>query len=175
MAELTSRDRLQPSLLDRLIDPEPQSRQEPVEARVLTQKQLRAAVLRDLGWLFNATRQEPEPRSERKDELALWRAADQARRSVLNFGVPAFAGVTLSTLDSEAIESAVTESIKCFEPRIDPASLQVELKRVGANHHNLLQLIIRGRMWAQPVPLELLLAADVDVETGNTRVRELRG
>ena len=37
-----------------------------------------------------------------------------------------------------------------------------------------MQLVIRGEMWSQPVPLELLLAADVDVETGSTRVRELR-
>jgi type VI secretion system protein ImpF len=29
-------------------------------------------------------------------------------------------------------------------------------------------------MWSQPVPLELLLAADLDIETGHTRVRELR-
>lgn len=175
MAELTSRDRLQPSLLDRLIDQDPQTVQEPIEARVLSHKQLRAAVLRDLSWLFNATRPEPEPRSERREELALWRGAGEVRRSVLNFGVPAFAGVTLSTLDANAIEAAVAEAITCFEPRIDPNTLEVELKKVAENHHNMLQLVIRGQMWAQPVPLELLLAADVDVETGNTRVRELRG
>jgi type VI secretion system protein ImpF len=29
-------------------------------------------------------------------------------------------------------------------------------------------------MWSQPVPLELLLSANVDVETGNTELRELR-
>ena len=39
---------------------------------------------------------------------------------------------------------------------------------------NTLQLVIRGQMWSQPVPLELLLAADVDVESGTTHVRELR-
>ena len=34
--------------------------QETVEVRVLTRQQLRAAVIRDLGWLFNAIRPEPE-------------------------------------------------------------------------------------------------------------------
>jgi type VI secretion system protein ImpF len=29
-------------------------------------------------------------------------------------------------------------------------------------------------MWAQPVPLELLLAAEVDLETGNTTMRDTR-
>lgn len=174
MAELTSRDRLQPSLLDRLIDHAPRDRTEPAEARVLSQKQLRAAVLRDLSWLFNATRPEPEPRSERRDDLAMWAQADEARRSVLNYGMPAFAGITLSTLDAAAIESAVTAAIAAFEPRLEAQGLQVELKKVPANHLNTLQLVIRGRLWAQPVPLELMLAADVDVETGNTRVRDLR-
>jgi type VI secretion system protein ImpF len=174
MAELNSRDRLQPSLLDRLIDQEPQHSKEGLEARVLTRQQLRTAVLRDLSWLFNATRHEPEPQSVRKDELALWQSADFARRSVLNFGMPAFSGVTLSSMDTQTIERAVSESIRNFEPRIDPETLSVEVKVDLSNHHNTMQLVIRGQMWSQPVPLELLLAADVDVETGNTRVRELR-
>jgi len=175
MAELNSRDRLQPSLLDRLLDHEPQQRQEALEARVLTRQQLRAAVLRDLSWLFNATRAEPEPNSTRKEDLALWKSAPEARRSVLNYGMPAFAGVTLSSMDTRAIAREVRETISTFEPRIDPHTLEVEVKFDYENHHNTMQLVIRGQMWAQPVPLELLLAADVDVETGGTRVRELRG
>ena len=83
MAELTSQDRLQPSLLDRLIDHEPQSRKESAEARA----QLRAAVLRDLSWLFNATRPEPEPQSDDTEELQRWRQAEEARCSVINFGL----------------------------------------------------------------------------------------
>lgn len=174
MAELNSRDRLQPSLLDRLIDDDPHQTREGVERRVLTRQQLRAAVLRDLSWLFNDTRQEPEPNSIRTEELALWRSLDFARRSVLNYGVPAFSGVTLSSMDTLTIERAVAEAIRNFEPRINPATLSVEVKLDYANHHNTLQLVIRGEMWSQPVPLELLLAADVDVETGNTHLRELR-
>lgn len=174
MAELSSRDRLQPSLLDRLIDEEPQHQKESLDARVLTRQQLRAAVLRDLSWLFNDTRQEPEPTSTRLDELKLWQQNEHARRSVLNYGVPAFSGVTLSSMDHVTMERAITEAIRIFEPRIDPETLDVEVNVDYSSHHNTLQLVIRGQMWSQPVPLELLLSADVDVETGNTRVRELR-
>ncbi|HEY4079210.1 MAG TPA: type VI secretion system baseplate subunit TssE [Burkholderiaceae bacterium] len=174
MAELSSRDRLQPSLLDRLLDHEPQQNKEGLDARVLTRQQLRAAVLRDLSWLFNATRPEPEPASVRVDELAMWREFDQARNSVLNYGMPAFAGVTLSSMDMRAIERSTEEVIRNFEPRIDPETLKVEVKVDTWNHHNTIQLVIRGQMWSQPVPLELLLSADVDIETGTTRLRELR-
>jgi type VI secretion system protein ImpF len=110
----------------------------------------------------------------RRDEVALWAGASEARRSVLNYGVPAFSGLTLASMDTRTIEREFTEAIRNFEPRIDPATLAVEVKIDYANHHNTMQLIIRGQMWSQPVPLELLLSADVDVETGNTHVRELR-
>ena len=175
MAELNSRDRLQPSLLDRLIDNNPQSRSEGLDARVLTRQQLRAAVLRDLSWLFNDTRQEPEANSNRQDEVALWRSHDLARRSVLNYGMPSFSGITLSSMDTATIERETAQAIRNFEPRIDPDSLSVEVNIDYASHHNSLQLVIRGKMWSQPVPLELLLSADVDIETGNTSVRDLRG
>jgi type VI secretion system protein ImpF len=175
MVEASSHDRLQPSLLDRLIDQEPRSRKEGPEARTLSRIQLRAAVLRDLTWLFNATRSEPEPQSERVEELARWRQAEQARSSVLNYGLPAFAGVTLSSMDLELVKRLVLEAVRRFEPRIDPQTLEIEARVSPQSHHNTLQMMIRGQMWAEPVPLELLLAAELDVETGATRVRDMRG
>jgi type VI secretion system protein ImpF len=175
MAELQSRDRLQPSLLDRLTDHHPLDRNEAVEERVLSRLQLRAAVLRDLSWLFNATRLQPEPASKRFEELELWGRHPDACRSVLNFGMPAFAGSTKSSLNKMAMEAAVKQAITAFEPRIDAKTLVVTIQIEQRNHHNCLQLKISGQLWAQPVPLELLLAADVDLETGSTRMRDVRG
>jgi type VI secretion system protein ImpF len=174
MAEPGARDRLQPSLLDRLLDHEPQSQREGIDSRMLSRQQLRAAVLRDLSWLFNTTRAEPEVNSEREDERVRWAQHDEARRSVLNYGMPAFSGATLSTLDTVAMEQSVKAAIECFEPRIDASTLEVEVNIDAYNHHNTLQLVIRGQMWNQPVPLELLLSAQVDLETGATRVRDMR-
>lgn len=174
MADLHSRDRLQPSLLDRLTDHHPLQSRETVEARVLSRQQLRAAILRDLSWLFNAIRPEPEPASTRSKDLELWGRNKHACRSVLNFGMPAFAGSTKSSLDRVAMENAVSEAITTFEPRIDPKSLSVKIEIDSKRHHNTLQLTVRGNMWAQPVPLELLLAAEVDLETGNTQMRDMR-
>src|SRR5690606_8309395 len=53
MADLTLQERLQPSLLDRLIDDAPHHRQEPRDDRVLSLDRLREAVQRDLAWLLN--------------------------------------------------------------------------------------------------------------------------
>jgi type VI secretion system protein ImpF len=53
MAELTPKERLQPSLLDRLTDNEPDRNVEGREQRVLSPARLRESVRRDLSWLFN--------------------------------------------------------------------------------------------------------------------------
>jgi type VI secretion system protein ImpF len=55
MAELAARERLQPSLLDRLTDDEPERGIEARERRVMSLRMLRDSVLRDLGWLLNTT------------------------------------------------------------------------------------------------------------------------
>ena len=55
MANLRAQDRLQPALLDRLTDDEPEGRVEALESRVINRTRLRELVLRDLAWLFNTT------------------------------------------------------------------------------------------------------------------------
>jgi len=177
MAGLTSQERLQPSLLDRLTDSDTTAAREAIEARVLSKQQLRAAVLRDLSWLFNTARSEPDAFRGDPEDVAKWREAAQARNSVINYGIPALSGITLSSMQFAALESAVRQAIVQFEPRIDPKTLSVEVNRdSGYNiQHNSLRLVIRGHLWNQPVPLELLLSADVDVETGLASVRDMRG
>jgi type VI secretion system protein ImpF len=177
VAGLTAQERLQPSLLDRLTDHEPGSSKEALDARVLNKKQLREAVLRDLSWLFNATAQEPDARCTDRERVQLWREVPDACRSVINFGIPSLSGTTWSTLEFPVLEQAIRRSILRFEPRIDEKSLEVKITNdlsTGLRPTSL-RLVIRGQLWNQPVPLELLLSADVDVDTGQTSVRDMRG
>ena len=177
MAGLGAQDRLQPSLLDRLTDLEPGSRVEPLEARVLGRRQLREAVLRDLSWLFNAVCEAPDLEFEGNAErLAMWHEAPEARDSVLNFGIPPLSGQSISVLRFPIIEAQVRQAVLRFEPRIDPQTLEVQIVNdMGTGlRPTSLRLTLKGQMWNQPVPLELLLAADVDVDTGQAAVRDLR-
>lgn len=160
-------DRLQPALLDRLRDDHPESRQlEPKERRVLSRNQLREAVLRDLSWLLNASRP-PE-----SDGLSSF---PEVARSVINYGMPCYSGETVSTLDVGGLERSVRDALELFEPRIIAGSLRVQALEQDnmLDWHNVVSLRIEARLWAQPVPLDLLLRTDVDLETGQVEVREL--
>lgn len=166
MAELTLQERLQPSLLDRLTDDEPQKRDESRSARVLTLEQLRAAVLRDLRWLFNADN------FESASELADY---PEVARSVLNFGMPSFSGRTASGLTAADVERLVREAITTFEPRILPGTVQVAVNIDEERmNKNVLTFDIRAELWAQPLPLELYVRTEVDLETGGVSLTENR-
>lgn len=166
MAELTPQERLQPALLDRLVDEAPDEKQEAHAGRVLGKERLRAAVLRDLAWLFNCAR--PGAGTGLQDY-------EQVRRSVLNFGLPAMAGETASTLDLMGIERGIMQAILDFEPRIVPASLQVRALELDSllDQHNIVRIEIRGDLWAHPVPLEMCLRTEVDLETGVVELVDL--
>lgn len=166
MADPSSTERLQPSLLDRLTDNAPTVLTEPREARVLTKGQLRTAVLRDLAALMNAIC------LGAGDDLS---AYPEVERSVLNYGMPAFAGETASTLDVHDLEEGIRSAILRFEPRVLPNSLLVEAMATdnGLGWHNVVSVRISAQVWAQPVPLELLLRTEVDLETGQVALAEL--
>jgi type VI secretion system protein ImpF len=167
MANLRAQDRLQPALLDRLTDDAPDSNVEAVEARIINRNRMRDLVLRDLAWLFNAT----APGASSMD----WSRAEHARKSVLNYGLPALSGQTASTIDPLVLQARVKQAILDHEPRILPATLTVEalISDELMDNHNQIGFRISGQLWAQPVPLELLLHTDIDLETGRVAVREL--
>lgn len=161
--------RLLPCLLDRLTDEAPGCQVDPAEIGLASHSRLRAAVLRDLGWLMNATR------PGAGDSLEAW---PEVRRSVLNYGLPALGGQASSTLDLQGIERAIREAILRFEPRLLADTLEVEADALwlqrGLDGHNRVSLRVSGQIRAQPVPFELLLRTEWDLETGQVSLSELK-
>jgi type VI secretion system protein ImpF len=164
MADLTPKDRLQPSLLDRLTDDEPDKKQESREKRVLSANRLRECVLRDLAWLLNSVQM---PVSEEIDRYPF------AAHSVINYGLPPLSGNVVSGLDIKELENIMRQAIRDFEPRILRSSVKV--RAVLARDlmtHNTLSFEISGDLWAQPLPLQLYLKTEVDLENGQVRIEE---
>jgi type VI secretion system protein ImpF len=158
-------DQLQPALLDRLTDEEPDKKLEPRAQRVITKRQLRQAVLRDLAWLFNCTRLDAN-----MDPATF----PLARRSVVNYGLPALAGETATSIDVADLERGIRQAILDFEPRILATTLRVRALEVGEfEHHNVIGIEISGQLWAQPIPIDLLVRTEIDLETGKVEIADV--
>lgn len=162
MPELTPLERLQPSLLDRLTDFDPNALTEGRDQRVMPLRRLKESVLRDLGWLLNSTNASGQMSADELPEVV---------RSTLNFGIPDLAGVTSSAINADSLAQSVKEAVLVFEPRILKDTLHVTLN-VNATemNHNTLSMQIEGELWAVPVPLHLLVNASLDLETGTFTV-----
>jgi type VI secretion system protein ImpF len=167
MAELTSKERLQPSLLDRLTDDDPERATESREARVLSPARLRECVRRDLAWLFNTTHLQA---LQSLDDFPL------IARSVLNYGIPDLAGRTASSLATAEVEQLIRQAILDFEPRLDRNSVSVRLVlEKDRMSHNALSFDVEAELWAQPLPLHLFLRTAVDLEAGKVEVTDESG
>lgn len=167
MAELTAQERLQPSLLDRLTDDEPARREEGRDARVIGAQRLRECVIRDLSWLLNCTHAEATQPLDDSPRIAA---------SVLNYGIPDLAGIAASGVDLARIERRLREAILAFEPRLISDTLQVRVHRDSTRmDRRSLVFEIESEMWAQPLPLNLYLKTEVDLETGRMDLAEAWG
>jgi type VI secretion system protein ImpF len=158
MAELTPSERLQPSLLDRLTDQEPNKREESRDQRVLSLDKLRECVLRDIVWLLNSERL--AVRQQTPD-------CPDAMRSVINYGIPSMSGLNVSGVDNATLEREILEAIHAFEPRLIRGTITVRaISSEEEMSGRAMTFRIEADMWAQPLPLHLYLQTELDLESG---------
>lgn len=155
MADLTPIERLQPCLLDRLTDDEPNSRVESNRDRIVSLQRYRNGVLRDLAWLFNSSEMLYDGGTE-----ALKMKYPKAYESVINFGIRQLCGI--ASPDVQRLQENLETAIKVFEPRITSSSLTV---RVDSDR-NMVTVDVEGDLWALPLPEHLHVKTTLDVETG---------
>ena len=116
MSRFDNEVRVTPSLLDRLLDFEPELTREAASSRAKNLRLFKAAVARDLEWLLN-TRRTP------------WIPVElvEVRRSVVSYGIPDFTSMSLrDQTDRERLVADVAEALRLFEPRL--ANVRVELE-----------------------------------------------
>jgi type VI secretion system protein ImpF len=156
MADLFG-ERIQPCLLDRLTDENPEAVKESRNERVISVKRYREGVLRDLIWLLNA---KAHTDRDGLDEFP------EAARSVLNFGTRDLCGLISSSLDLGTLEQEIAEAMRRLEPRINPGSLAVTAVSGSQKFANGIAIEIRGDLWAYPVPEQLYIRTEIDLDTG---------
>ena len=164
MGQWSLKERLQPSLLDRLTDLEPSNTKESSSQQSMSQTQFKEAVIRDLGWLLNSVALDVCVDLEKFPEV---------KRSVLNYGLPDMSGHTSSNVDVRRMENAIRAAIQQFEPRIIQNSLKVKVHSSPDDmSHNSLIFEIAGAVFGQPSPFQVVLKSELDLECGEFKLKE---
>jgi type VI secretion system protein ImpF len=131
--------------------------------QVVTESVLRREVARDLDALLNTVAIESTIDLEK---------AEYARKSILNFGLPDIANRTIDEVRVRKVPEEIRTAILNFEPRLAPASLQVERDMSVDADELRVRFIVRADLVCDPVHVPIEFIADV-TETGKIVVNRL--
>ncbi|MCX7888222.1 MAG: type VI secretion system baseplate subunit TssE [Rhodobacteraceae bacterium] len=136
---------------------------------VVTPEVLKQAVRRDIEALFNTERMEARlfatdiERLTHEDPADIVSEFPEVRRSVLNYGVPAFSGRRAADIDAEALARELREVIATFEPRFKREGMKVT---VDTTDKRGMRVSIDGILMLSPVPERMRFATTIDLDNG---------
>ncbi len=151
---------VQLSVLDRLLDNEPNIRQEPALTRAQSLRLHRESVRRDLEWLLNSHRMiVPIPEAYR--ELA---------HSVFTYGLPDINSVRLeNTQDEQRLIRAIQSTIEQFEPRL--TKVRVRALQPLRKSTLTLRFQVEAQLQLDPVPELISFDTILEVARGSYEVK----
>ena len=162
MAYIDKKKKLRPSILDRLLDDEPQSKIENELGKHQSLKALRSSVRRDLEHLLN-TRYRIVAPPEHYEHL---------EHSLLNYGLPDLATVNVIDADQKKAFTRHLENIlKTYEPRFK--SVKVTYHENKDKTDRTLRFRIDAVLYADPSPEVVIFDSVLESVTRNVSVTEL--
>ena len=149
------------SVLDRLVDREPQNGSEAPMTRAQSVRALRASVRRDLEWLLN-TRRIPEHASEEYPECS---------RSLYNYGLPDFTAYSFSNVNDRArLLRHLEETVRLYEPRLDAVRV-VPVEIGNENLTRVLRFQIEALLKMDPAPEQVMFDTVLQLTSGEYQIR----
>lgn len=157
---------LLPTLFDRLRDDAPNRRVEAPSEYAVTRNQMREIIQRDLAFLFNTMN---------LGKLLDAKAYPAVATSTLNYGMPPLTGSHQTEAQWQETKKKIKSAIENYEPRILPATLEVEAlqQEKGTRTYNILSLAISGQIAMNPYPMEFVVQSSVDLETARMMIKSL--
>lgn len=151
---------VQQSLLDRLIDLDPEHQVEPHLTRSESLRRLRASVRRDIEWLLNTVRVNEAPAG-----LA------ELKKSLYTYGIPDLAGMSLeSPQDSNRLLRGLERAIAQFEPRL--SNVRVSAPEVLSRKRMYIEFHIDALLLIDPLPERLSFDTVFEVARGAYKVKD---
>jgi type VI secretion system protein ImpF len=147
------------SVLDRLIDQEPERKLEPPLTRARSLRELKAALRRDLEWLLNTRRTIEESPASLKE----------LERSLYNYGLPDVSSLYLrSSNDQGTLLKAIRVAINYFEPRL--LNIKVALEPAAADAR-VIRFSIEGLLRMDPAPEHVFFDTMLEPMSGQYQVK----
>jgi type VI secretion system protein ImpF len=160
MAELGRKTTIVPSMLDRLLDSEPDvSREAPKDdTRVL--REIKDAVRRDLENLLNT-----------RARCVSWPPSlEQLPASLVNYGLPDFTNTYARAVeDPDTFIKVVQFAIEQFEPRL--RDVRVELLSSNVATDRALRFKIDATLYVEPVEDKVFYSSSLEPVSGNFEVK----
>jgi type VI secretion system protein ImpF len=149
------------SVLDRLIDREPNEQVEATLTRPQSVRALKAALRRDLEWLLNS-RRNPDAAGDEYPE---------SKRSLFNYGFPDFTSFSFSNFkDRVRLVKSLEEVVEIFEPRLE--GVRVVLVDSDTNEINrAIRFQIEGLLKMDPAPEQITFDTVLSLTNGEYQIK----
>ena len=165
--------------LDTLKDAERKAKYLARTGIVVSNKDVVAAVCRDIEALLNTARYDCKYLLSESEEIEHPNALrdlsqfPEVQSSVVNYGIVPILGTLRASLDINEFEKELRAALLDFEPRLDPRKLRVEVKKRVRSGDALsaFDVVITGEIRLSPAPEHLRLIAEIDFNTAKTTTR----
>ncbi len=148
------------SVLDRLIDYEPDLSKEPPKSRSKTLSELKQAVRRDIEWLLNT----------KKGATKIPESLEETTNSMATYGLSDLTGLGISNpAEQQRLVKEVEKAIRTFEPRF--IDLKVKLEPIN-NLERSMRFKIEANLDVEPAPEPIVFDTILELASGDFEVRE---
>lgn len=151
---------VQQSLLDRLIDVDPDHQVEPHLTRAESLRRLRASVRRDIEWLLNTVKVNDAPPG-----------LTELKKSLYSYGIPDLASMSLeSPQDGQRLLRGLESAIAQFEPRL--LNVRVTTSDKITRKRMFIEFHIEALLLIDPLPERLSFDTVFEVARGAYKVKD---
>ena len=161
MTRIRSDQPLMPSVLDRLLDDQPDHKTEPMASQAQVLRQVRNSVRRDLENLLNT----------RCRAVSIPKEFTELQKSIVAYGIPDISGADLANQATRrAFLRTVENVIRHFEPRFK--TVKVSSLQNSDPSDRMLRFRIDAMMYAYPAPEPVVFDSALEPGSRNFEVQE---
>ena len=152
--------RVTPSVLDRLLDYEPDKSRESAVSRSRNLRQLKQCVRRDIEWLLNT----------RQSNIYLPPDLKETNSSIAGYGLPDFSSTSIrNPVELNRLRRAIEAAVDVFEPRLQDVRITIEPFTDG---ERVIHFRIDARLRVEPSPEPVTFDSVMRLGSGECVVKE---